>query len=106
MLVAVVALAAGETALSKGMKQTARAEGGWVVQAAAVLCNGWVMAGLALVVVHLGLYLLALRHADLSFALPLTAASFPVSALLARFYLHEEVGTARWVGTLLITAGV
>jgi drug/metabolite transporter (DMT)-like permease len=44
--------------------------------------------------------------ADLSFALPLTAASYPLAAVLARFYLREDVGTARWLGTLVITAGV
>jgi drug/metabolite transporter (DMT)-like permease len=106
MLVAVVALAAGETALSKGMKETVRTEGGWVNQAAVVLRNGWIAAGFVLLLMHLGLYMMALRHADLSFALPLTAASYPLAALLARFYLHEHVDTARWVGTLLITAGV
>ena len=46
------------------------------------------------------------RRADLSFALPLTAASYPLAALLARFYLREDVGTARWLGTLVITVGV
>ena len=106
MAVAVVALALGETALAKGMKQTARVEGTWTQLALAILDNGWVLAGSALLAVHLGLYLLALRRADLSFALPLTAASYPLSALLARFYLHEHVGTGRWLGTLLITAGV
>jgi drug/metabolite transporter (DMT)-like permease len=106
MLAAVLALALGETALAKGMKQTARVEGSWTELALAILHNGWVLAGSALLAVHLGLYLLALRRADLSFALPLTAASYPLSALLARFYLHEQVGTARWLGTLLITAGV
>jgi drug/metabolite transporter (DMT)-like permease len=50
--------------------------------------------------------MLALRGADLSFALPLTAASYPLGALLSRFYLHEDVGTTRWVGTFVITAGV
>jgi drug/metabolite transporter (DMT)-like permease len=106
MLAAVLALALGETALAKGMKQTARVEGTWTELALAILRNDWVLAGSALLVVHLGLYLLALRRADLSFALPLTAASYPLSAILARFYLHEDVGTARWLGTLLITAGV
>ncbi|HZW31230.1 MAG TPA: EamA family transporter [Isosphaeraceae bacterium] len=106
MLAAVVALALGETALAKGMKQTVRVEGSWAELALAILGNGWVLAGSTLLVVHLGLYLLALRRADLSFALPLTAASYPLSALLARFYLREDVGTARWLGTLLITAGV
>src|SRR5205814_10623062 len=79
-----------ETALAKGMEQTdaARTAAELVL---AILRNGWILAGSALLVVHLGLYLLALRRADLSFALPLTAASYPLSALLARFYLHEHV---------------
>ena len=106
MAVAVVALALGETALAKGMKQTGRVEAGWGRLAVAVLSNPWVLAGAALLVMHLGLYLLALRTADLSFALPLTAASYPLSAFLAKFYLREDVGSARWVGTLMITAGV
>jgi uncharacterized membrane protein len=50
--------------------------------------------------------MLALRGADLSFALPLTAGSYPLAALLAKYYLHEDVGTWRWVGTFLITVGV
>jgi drug/metabolite transporter (DMT)-like permease len=106
MLVAVVALAVGETFLSKGMKQTGRPDGGWADQALAVVRNGWILAGFALLIIHLGLYMLALRGADLSFVLPLTASAYPLSALLARFYLREDVGTARWVGTLVITVGV
>ena len=106
MLAAVLALAAGETALAKGMKQVGRAEPSWAALAMAVARNGWIAGGLALLVAHLGLYMLALRRADLSFALPLTAASYPLAALLARFYLREDVDTLRWVGTLLITAGV
>jgi drug/metabolite transporter (DMT)-like permease len=106
MLVAVVALAVGETFLSKGMKQTVRSAGGWADQAVAVVRNGWILAGFALMLIHVGLYMLALRGADLSFALPLTAASYPLGALLSRFYLHEDVGTTRWVGTFVITAGV
>jgi drug/metabolite transporter (DMT)-like permease len=105
MAVAVVALAAGETALSKGMKQVDRA-GGWLDQAKAVVRNGWIAASLVLLLAHLGLYMLALKSADLSFALPLTAASYPLAALLARFYLHEDVGLARGLGTLVITLGV
>jgi uncharacterized membrane protein len=106
MLVAVVALALGETALSKGMKQTARAQAGAAALVLAVLQNGWILFGSSLLVFHLGLYLLVLRRADLSFALPLTAASYPLSAILAKCYLHEDMGTARWLGTLLVTAGV
>jgi len=106
MLLAVVALAAGETALSKAMKQTAGQRGGWTTQALVVLSNGWFATGIVLVAAHLGLYLLALRRADLSLAMPLTAASYPLAALMARFYLGENMGPARWIGTLVIAAGV
>ncbi len=85
MLVAVVALAAGETALSKGMKQIDRLPGGWIAQAVGIAGNGWVVAGLLLLVAHLGLYMLALKSADLSYALPLTAASYPLAALWRDF---------------------
>jgi drug/metabolite transporter (DMT)-like permease len=106
MLASVVALSLGETALARGMKQTHEAGHRWIVQVLAIVGNRWVLAGTALLVLHFGLYLLALRSADLSFALPLTAAAYPLSALMARFYLREDVGAARWLGTLLITAGV
>ncbi len=49
MLVAVIALAVGETLLSKGMKQVGRAGGGWLDQTMAVVRNGWVGAGLVTV---------------------------------------------------------
>jgi drug/metabolite transporter (DMT)-like permease len=106
MLIAVVALAVGESLLSKGMKQAGRGGDGWEQQAAQVVRSGWIWAGLLLMIVHVGLYMLALKGADLSLALPLTAASYPLAALLAQFYLREDVGTARWIGTLVITAGV
>ncbi|MGP0063604.1 MAG: EamA family transporter, partial [Isosphaeraceae bacterium] len=88
------------------VKQAGHIERGRAAHVVAVVLNRWVVAGSVLLVVHLGLYLLALRRSDLSFALPLTAASYPLSALMARFYLREDVGTVRWLGTLLITAGV
>ncbi len=71
-----------------------------------MLCNGWIALGLVLLVGHLGLYMLALKRADLSFVLPLTAAGYPLAALMARFILHEQVGLVCWAGTIVITAGV
>ncbi len=106
MLAAVVALTLGETALAKGVKQASPIERSWTAKVVAIVLNRWIVAGSVLLAVHLVLYLMALRRSDLSFALPLTAASYPLSALLARFYLREDVGTSRWIGTLLIAAGV
>jgi len=47
-----------------------------------------------------------LRVADLSFAVPATAASFVVETLLARIVLKENVDARRWAGAFLAAAGV
>jgi uncharacterized membrane protein len=105
MTVAVAALAIGETLIAKGMRQTGQVVGAvaWVRAAAT---NGWVVAGALLLALHLALYALALSGADLSLIMPITAASYPLGALLARFFLHEEVNVARWLGTAIIAVGV
>lgn len=46
------------------------------------------------------------RVADLSFAVPATAASFVIETLLARLILKEQVSTWRWTGALLVACGV
>jgi uncharacterized membrane protein len=106
MLVAVIVLAVGETVLAKGMKQVGNEGGHWTAQVIATLRNVWVWAGAGLLIVHVLLYMTVLSQADLSFALPLTAGSYPLAALLSKTVLHENVGTARWLGTALITLGV
>ena len=47
-----------------------------------------------------------LRVADLSFAVPATAASFVLETILARVVLKENVGKRRWVGALCVACGV
>jgi drug/metabolite transporter (DMT)-like permease len=44
--------------------------------------------------------------ADLSFAVPATAASFVFETILAKYVLRERVGAARWMGALLVACGV
>lgn len=104
MLVAVLAVSLGETLLSKGMKQTG--DGSGLEQARAVLTNGYVVGGTLLMMLYFGLYMAALKQADLSFVLPLTALSYLLGAILARLYLHEHVSPTRWLGALVITVGV
>jgi drug/metabolite transporter (DMT)-like permease len=103
MLLATLAVSLGEALLSKGMKLTnVPSASGW---AQAVL-NRYVICGTALMTAYFGLYMLALRWADLSFVLPLTAVSYLLGALLAKFYLGEHVSPTRWAGVLIITFGV
>jgi drug/metabolite transporter (DMT)-like permease len=106
LLLAVVALAGGETLLARGMKGTEGEGIRWTETVVRVVRSRWIWAGAGLLLLHLILYMVALGKADLSFALPMTALSYPLSALLAQVMLAERVGPTRWLGTLLITAGV
>lgn len=47
-----------------------------------------------------------LSYADLTFVLPLTAMTYILNAFLAPYYLNEVVTPSRWIGVLLISAGV
>ena len=47
-----------------------------------------------------------LKIADLSFAVPASAATLVTETLLARLVLKENVGRRRWVGALLVALGV
>lgn len=49
--------------------------------------------------------LMLMSRADVSLVWPLTAVGFIATTLAAKFFLHEQVSPARWVGVLLITAG-
>jgi uncharacterized membrane protein len=107
LTLAVLTLALGETTISRGMKQAGTAgSAGWWVLARTSMGNGWVIAGVLLLGLHLLIYATALSKYDLSFVMPITAASYPLGTLLARFFLHEDVNLARWVGTLVIASGV
>ena len=47
-----------------------------------------------------------LSIADVSFAVPATAATYVLETLLARFVLREAVSVRRWAGAGLVMAGV
>jgi drug/metabolite transporter (DMT)-like permease len=51
-------------------------------------------------------FMLLLSVADLSFAVPVTAASLVVETVLAKVILREHVDRLRWAGTLLVAGGV
>jgi len=47
-----------------------------------------------------------LSIADLSFAVPVTAASVVIETILARLVLRESVTRWRWAGAIFVAAGV
>jgi len=71
-----------------------------------VVVNPIVFMGVVFLGLFFFLYLAALSWADLSYVLPLTALSYMFAALLAKFFLKEDVSWFRWVGTTIIVIGV
>jgi drug/metabolite transporter (DMT)-like permease len=51
-------------------------------------------------------FLQLLKWEDLSFAVPVSAATIVLETLLARVLLHEAVSARRWMGTAMVAAGV
>ncbi len=66
----------------------------------------WVTLGVALLIVWLLARMALLSWADLSYVLPVTAIGYVATALMGRFFLHEQVTPQRWAGTLLIVLGI
>lgn len=108
LVLAVVTLASafGDTLLAVGMKHMGPVSLGHLEALLVALKTPWVMGGVLLLLVWTGCYLTALSWADLTFVLPATSLAYVAVALLSRFWLHEQISPARWVGIALITAGV
>ena len=51
-------------------------------------------------------FMTLLSIADLSFAVPATAASYVVETFLAQYLLKERVGMVRWTGACMVACGV
>jgi drug/metabolite transporter (DMT)-like permease len=96
----------GDTLLSHGMKQVGEVHLDNLVLLLKALSNGWVIAGIVLLIGFFASYLTALSWADLTFVLPATSFSYVVVALLSYFWLHEQISPARWTGIALIVGGV
>jgi multidrug transporter EmrE-like cation transporter len=53
-----------------------------------------------------GFWLAAISRADLSWAYPLLAIGYVLTLFLAPLVLREQVSLLRWIGTILIIAGL
>lgn len=70
------------------------------------ITNPWVATGILFLLAFFAAYMTALSWADLTYVLPATSVGYVLLALIAKFLLHEHVSPARWLGILLISAGV
>ena len=76
----------------------------WMVRRA--VTNPYVLAGMAARAVSFFATLSLLSIANVSFAVPATAASYLLETLLAKYVLGEDVRTRRWAAATMVAAGV
>jgi drug/metabolite transporter (DMT)-like permease len=71
-----------------------------------VFRNPCVVGSVVLMAVSFFAFMTLLAVADLSFAVPATAASYVIETVLARYILKEYISGQRWAGALLVACGV
>jgi len=94
----------GNFCLSWGLKRPGPDMTG-VPEALRMFLSPWVIAGILLLIVWTLARMALLSWADLSFVLPVTALGYPLSAVMGRILLDEQISPQRWAGTLLILGG-
>ncbi len=106
LLIVAVTAPLGDTLLAVGMRQLPPVSVAHPEELLHAIANPHVALGIAMLIGFFASYTAALSWADLTFVLPTTSIGNVLVALLSRFWLHEHITPARWLGILLITAGV
>jgi drug/metabolite transporter (DMT)-like permease len=108
LVLGIVAVTAplGDTLLSMGMKRVGPVSLGHLSTLIYAVKTPQILLGIALLICFFASYLASLSWADLTFVLPATSIGNVIVALMARSWLHEQISPGRWIGILLITAGV
>jgi undecaprenyl phosphate-alpha-L-ara4N flippase subunit ArnE len=70
------------------------------------LGSGWVIGGITVLILGFVNWLYVLRWVPLSIAYPVTSVVHGLIALGAWLFLGEHIGSLRWMGIGLITAGI
>lgn len=109
LIFALIVEAMGVVFLSKGLKQIGEPERISAREIGRLLGRGitnrHILVGVALEAAFFGALLYLLAQRDVSLIWPLTSLGFVITALAAKFILHEHVSPVRWAGVLLIVLG-
>src|SRR4029078_692249 len=92
--------------LARGMQQVGNISLRRLPDIVLTILNPWVALGILFLLGFFAAYMTALSWADLTYVLPATSLGYVLLALIAKFSLHEQFGTVRWVGIVLISAVV
>jgi drug/metabolite transporter (DMT)-like permease len=106
----VLSTAAGDLAMTFGMKQHDVIDdfrpNVLTRTLLVILKNRWIVASILAFAVSFFAFMGLISVADLSFAVPGTAAAYVLETLLARSILKETIDSQRWIGAVLVTVGV
>jgi len=100
----------GEIAITHGMKSTgapARLRPRALLHfLGRAVRNGWFWAGIPLMALSFYSLLVLLSWEPITLVIPASALSYVVGTVGAKYILREDVSVVRWVGVLLVCAGV
>jgi len=110
LFIVIVAGTGGELCISRAMKATGEVTDfrpasllRFVLRAMRV---GWTWIGVAMMALAFFSLLGMLSIEAVSFVVPVTALSYAAGALGAAVFLRERVSVQRWLGVLIVCAGV
>jgi drug/metabolite transporter (DMT)-like permease len=112
LLVAIIVLAttAGEVLQALGMRRHGEIHdfrpGALGRVASALAKSRYIVASIGAMAVSFFAFMALVSIAELSFAVPVTAASYIFETILAKYLLKEHIGWKRWTGVLLVACGV
>ncbi len=100
----------GEIFVSRAMKETGEVKSfrplALIQTILSALRVKWMWFGVGMMAIGFFSLLAVFSFEKVSFVVPVTALSYVVGALGGRFFLGERVSLQRWIGILLVGAGV
>lgn len=112
LLVAVIVACTtvGEVLQAKGMRDQGEVDdfhpGALGRVFGAMARNRTIIASVVCMGISFFTFMALLSVADVSFAVPATAASYVLETVLAKLLLRERISSRRWAGALLVACGV
>ena len=110
LVVIVVAGTGGELCVTRAMKEIGEVHdfrpAALVRFLFRALRGGWMWIGIAMMTVAFFALLAALSFENVSFVVPVTALSYAAGAVGAVLFLRERISPQRWIGVLIVCAGV
>ena len=110
VLLMVAATTAGEVLQAAGMRRHGEIHDfrpGAISRAIALLArNRFVIGSVIAMAVSFLAFMKLLSMTDLSFAVPVSAVTYVMETVLAKYVLKERVNALRWAGATLVVCGV